>query len=137
MSALHLLAVSHLSFPMDQTIAGDLGKSCLEVEALVLSPSAGTGHLNLGMDSITVRSQKGFKEEGDLNAVAPHIVLGRHMMLFPGPSIAAPGSCSPNANQGLFFCLLDWKLRDGKVQRSAWLPSVFTVHPANAASIYS
>lgn len=37
-SALHLLAVSHLGFPMDQSIARDLRKGCLEVEALLLCP---------------------------------------------------------------------------------------------------
>lgn len=79
-SAPQLLAVSHLSFPMDQSVAGDIGKGCLEVEALILCPSAGTGHLDLGMDSITVRSQEGFKEEGDLNGLMllpPHSLGGQ------------------------------------------------------------
>lgn len=54
---------------------------CLEGDALVLCPSAGAGHLDLGMDSITVRSQEGFKEEGDLHGLVllpPHS-LGRGM----------------------------------------------------------
>lgn len=107
LSALPLLAVSHLGFPMDQSIAGDLGKGCLEVEALILCPSAGAGHLDLGMDSITVRSQKGFKEEGDLNGVMllpPHS-LGVHMMLFPGPSVV---SCHSMAM--LRTCCTLWEL---------------------------
>lgn len=67
--------------PHDQSVAGGLGKGCLEGDALVLCPSAGAGHLDLGMDSITVRSQEGFKEEGDLHELVllpPHS-LGRGM----------------------------------------------------------
>lgn len=87
-SALHLLAVSHLGFPMDQSIARDLQKGCLEVEALLLCPSAGTGHLDLGTDLITVRSQEGFKEEGDLSGLMllpPHSLGGEFAcgVLFP------------------------------------------------------
>lgn len=51
-------------------------------------PSAGTGHLDLGTDLITVRSQEGFKEEGDLSGLMllpPHSLGGEFAcgVLFP------------------------------------------------------
>lgn len=36
------------------------------METLLLCPSAGTGHLDLSMDLIRVRSKEGFEEEGEL-----------------------------------------------------------------------
>ena len=49
-----------------QCIARASQKGRLEVETLLLCPSAGTGRWDLGMDLITVRSREGFKEEGEV-----------------------------------------------------------------------